>query len=314
MDVFLTVDVETYGGNYEHDVHGLGKGLDYILDQCAKHGVRATFFVEALGATQWGTDGLRRACRMILDAGQDVQLHVHPVLADIPGFEDREDVLWKHDAAVQRRLIGTGLDVLRECGVPRPCAFRAGDLAADERTLDAMAAEKLYIGSNRDLDLKCSIRTRLNDRFPVRNDVSRLGRIVDLPVTALRSPLPFLDGPQRHFEISALSALEMTGGLVRMSRAGYSCATILTHPGEFFRLSRRGADAIGKNCRRLERLMAFLKRRGDMRVLTVGECAAKSTIPESSPPEVWLNPVFSVVRVLEQARGRIQAFRHRRRG
>ena len=305
MNVFLTIDVETYSGDYDLDVRGRGKGLDYILGRCGEYGIEATFFVDAMGATQWGDKPLKEICSLIRDAGHDIQLHVHPVIARIEGFVDQDDTLWKHDRATQCRLIRTGLDVLRECGVGRVAAYRAGDLAADPATLDAMLECGLQLGSNRDLDLKSSINTRLNDHFPVRNDLSRRADAVDLPVSALRSALPFLDGAYRHLQICALGSREMTDALSRMASAGYVCATILTHPGEFFRTVRGGSVFVRKNCRRLEDLLKFLASRNDMQVMTLSDCLAKCRPNARQPPELHLNPLYSIVRVCEQCAARL---------
>ena len=80
MNVCLTIDVECYRGDYEREVYGGGLGLAYVLEQCRHHRVTATFFVEALGATRWGLDETSRICDMIREAGQEVQLHLHPVI------------------------------------------------------------------------------------------------------------------------------------------------------------------------------------------------------------------------------------------
>jgi hypothetical protein len=306
MFIILTIDVESYTGDYEREVLAEGKGLEYIVGVCRDYGVKATFFVEALGATRWGTDPLRRICSLLLGAGQDVQLHLHPVVAAIDGFEDHEDVLWKHDARTQEMLLRKGCTILEQCGVDRPVAFRAGDFAANADTLAAMACAGLHIGSNRDLDQKSSTRSRLNDVFPIRNDVSREGPVTDVPVTACRSPFARLDGPYRHMEISAMGWMEMRHALIRMQRMGYACAGILTHPREFFRYAGDRPVAVTKNCRRLERLLQFVNSRGDMRAVSLPECAQQAALPSTSPPEICLNPLYSLVRLHEQGMYRIK--------
>ncbi len=247
MRLFITVDVECYTGNYDREVYGGGWGLPFILGQCRTWGAKATFFVEALGATRWGPAGVERICRDVRAAGQEVQLHLHPVVAKIDGFADRDDVMCKHDGATQERLIRVGTEVLRQVGVS-VSAFRAGDLAANEDTLAAMKRVGIRVGSNRDLDTKSSIRSRINDVFPVRNDACCLDGVLDIPVSAFVSPVPFLDGRYRHLEISALSLREMTTGLQKMAQAGYATAVVLTHPGEFFALDAARRDTDPKEC------------------------------------------------------------------
>lgn len=300
MNVFLTVDVETYTGDYDAEVWGMGKGLDWLLETCGRHGVRATFFVEALGATRWGMEGLKKVCGRIQEDGHEVQLHLHPVVARIDGFQDSADLLWKHDAATQERLLRRGIDILREAGVGQVKAFRAGDLAAGENTLAAMEKAGLLLGSNRDSDTK-SVRSKVNDLFPVSNDIARRGRMIDLPVSAFRSPLPALDGRYRHLQVCAVGAQEMRNALLRMDKAGYACATILTHPGEFFRKAGGETFPARKNRRRFEALLQFLASRDDMKARAVSQCLDLEKFPEKSPTDVRPPLLWTLVRVCEQA-------------
>jgi len=306
MDVVLTIDVESYTGDYEAEVFAAGLGLPFILDCCARHGVRATFFVEALGATRWGPAGLRRICDALAAAGQDVQLHVHPIVARLDGFVDREDVLWKWDASVQTRLLEEGLRQLRACAAGNVFAFRAGDFAADEATLEAMRRAGLPWGSNRDLDQKTSIRTKLNRSFPVFNDLGGKDGIVDMPVTALRSPFSMLDGPYRHMEIAAMGTREMCDGLAKAQRAGYAAACILTHPGEFFRRRGGAFRAWTKNCRRLDAVLAFASAHPDLRVTALDDLRARARIPSVSPPELRAHPLYSLMRIVSQGIDRLR--------
>jgi len=306
MNLFLTIDIECYSGDYEREVYGDGLGLDYLLAKCAEAGRRATFFVEALGATRWGREPLDRICSAIISAGQEVQLHVHPVVASIEGIDDRDDILWKHDEKTQGRLIDAGLLSLAACSVKGVNAFRAGDLAADARTLAAMSKRGLKLGSNRDLDMKSSIRSRINGLYSVDNDICEYNGVWDLPVSVLRSPFPFLDGRYRHMEISAMGAHEMCDGLRRMKSAGYRCATILTHADEFFRYVNGKAIPIRKNRNRLERLLEFVAGNEGMKMSVLSECLENPVASKTQPPIVRANPLHSLGRIVEQAWERLR--------
>jgi hypothetical protein len=199
----------------------------------------------------------------------------------------------------------------------------------------------IHIGSNRDLDGKCSIRSKLNHTFPVVNDISIYNEQLDLPVTAMRSPFPFFDGRYRHFEISALGEGEMRDGLRRLRKAGYATATILTHPGEFFRRVNGCYVSIQKNCRRWRALLEFLSKEPGIVVrclsqygpimhsqkgnqvtdIAAGIDSAGATedqisprlrrtdnggcMSESSIP--MFNPLFSLVRIAQQSKHRLWA-------
>jgi peptidoglycan/xylan/chitin deacetylase (PgdA/CDA1 family) len=280
-------------------------GLVYILETLRKYGTRATFFVEALCATRWGHESFRKLCRQILDAGHQIGLQIHPVLADIPGFSDEKDILWMHDFETQLRLIEIGRDIMKTCGVSDVTAFRAGDLAANADTLRAMKSAGFSIGSNRDRDKKSTIYSEVNDLFPVQNDVSSADGITDLPVTTFRSPLPWLDGSYRHMQITAMSFREMAYGVLKMKEAGYSCATVLTHPHEFFNVKNKEFLPNKKNRRRLESLLAFLKAQPDLSIRSAADCAKSADTKPGSRPEIELPIRLSLLRVMEQTMVRI---------
>lgn len=306
MHVILTVDVESYTGNYAREVFAEGRGLTYMLEVCRRYGVRGTYFVEALGATRWGRDTVAQICRLILAHGHEVGLHVHPVVARLDGFSDRWDVLWEYDAATQTRLLREGREILEACGVPELVSFRAGDLAADENTLAAMSATGFPIGSNRDLDRKCSTRSRLNESFAVRGDIARANGVTDVPVTAFRSPLPRLDGSYRHLEIAAMGSAEMHQGLLKMAREGYACACILAHPGEFYRYNRGRLRVVAKNCRRYERLLQFMSETRELTPVTLAEAARNWSGTHRQPHEIMLRRATTMARVVEQVADRLR--------
>ena len=305
MNVFLTIDVETYTGNYELDINGYGKGLPFILELLNRFEVKGTFFIEALGATRWGTSALKNICLVINGFGHSIQLHTHPKVAEVEGINTRDDQMWKYDVIAQKKLLEEGIRILNTCGCKKTIAFRAGDLAADKNTLEAMEKVGLPISSNRDLDLKSTIHTKINDLFPINNDLSQRRSVIDLPITSFRSPLPFLDGAYRHLEICALGELEMVHGLLAMAKAGYSCATILTHPGEFFMHTDNKTHFINKNCQRLESLLRFLCSRDEFEVLPIDYRLLETKRPVFSRSIVRLNLRHSLLRVMEQGLKRL---------
>lgn len=309
MHLFFTVDVEAYRGDYPVEVHGLGRGLDYLLETLRTFRFRATFFVEALGGTRWGTGSLKTICRLLLNDGHEVALHLHPKVSALPGIEPRTDLLWRYPAAVQQSFFRAGLDILNSCGVAEVRVFRAGDLAADRTTLEVMRACGIALSSNRDCDTR-HVAPRINHLFPVQNDVSWWRGVRDFPVSAFRSPFPLLDGPYRHLEICALGTEEMIAVLKKMEVKGYQAATLLTHPGEFFRETGMGTTFLRKNCRRLERLLAFLADQRSIRVVPMGEAGTGIAVPRVSPPEIHLPPVAAARRLVEQFAERLVSRYH----
>src|SRR5262245_37142408 len=52
-------------------------GLPYLLRSLRDHDLHAVFFVESLSSSAAGEESLRRSVSQILDAGQEIQLHLH---------------------------------------------------------------------------------------------------------------------------------------------------------------------------------------------------------------------------------------------
>ena len=209
-----------------------------------------------------------------------------------------------HDFITQLHLIETGRDMLKKCGVPDATLLRVGDLAANADTLRAMKSAGFSLGSNRDRDNKSTIYSHVNDLFPVCNDISSLDGITDLPVTSFLSPLPWLDGTYRHFQMTALSFHEMTYGLLKMKETGYSCATILTHPHEFFIVKKKEYYPDRKNRKRLKSLLAFLKTQPDLHIKSATDCIKSDDGKLGNRPEIRLPMHLSVLRVMEQTMAR----------
>jgi len=112
--VCLTIDVETYSGDYERDVYGYGLGLPSSLTRAGAMALPPRSLLRrsahALGYDRRPKD----LCGPEL-GGADIQLHIHPVVAKVEGVQDRYDVLWMHDRPTQERLIELGRRILLDC-------------------------------------------------------------------------------------------------------------------------------------------------------------------------------------------------------
>lgn len=291
--VYLTVDVECAeerlrGGTFQpalgHDLRIWGRfpdrredlGVPLLLRELERAGLEATFFVEALGARHFGEDQHRELCRRLLDAGQDVQLHLHPVqlAADwhTRGRARAPDDLAAYDLATQARLLRDGLDALARCGVPREAlsSFRAGNYGASNDTWRALREAGLWLDSSYNLsylDRSCRIRRPAPENALFETDVPG---VWELPISN------FADGAGRlrHVEITAVSFAETEHFLREARRLRIPEVTIVTHSFEFFFL-----DSISPprgrpnevNTRRLRDLLALLARERDaFEVDTVG--------------------------------------------
>ncbi|MEI9928577.1 MAG: hypothetical protein WDN44_13880 [Sphingomonas sp.] len=137
--VFLTIDTELL---WRHHSAGLdaeaivarslepaGVGIAWQLEQLRRQGLKASFFVDPMPALTYGMEWMKRVVGAILDAGQEVQLHLHPNWAGAkPGDGGKVTAafeLTSYTLAEQIELLAGASDMLvrgrraRAGGVPR---------------------------------------------------------------------------------------------------------------------------------------------------------------------------------------------------
>jgi hypothetical protein len=289
-------------------------GISMLVAELRKHGMAATFFVEALCTLRFGEDGLAEAIRFLVQNGQDVQLHLHPNFERPEwrtlGAPPPEDDIGRLPGDEQRRLLVLGSEILLRCGVGpgELTAFRAGNYAASSDTRRILyelgfsvdASYNPYVG---DVDHRITKESVPNDAF-----LDSSG-IWELPVSNVMQPR----GGLRHLQITALSWAEMRWSLMALHSAGVRHISVVTHPGEFFvvdSISPARGRANSANIRRLRSLLAFLADNQDsFDVSTVGTFAkhlplARPSVETGGPyptigVHLWLG------RQLEQAAKRV---------
>ncbi|MGZ8286367.1 MAG: polysaccharide deacetylase [Allosphingosinicella sp.] len=120
------------------------------LEVLRDHGLKACVFVDPMPALVYGLEPIRDMVELILAAGQEVQLHLHPVWQSVAEgvAEGARFELTCFDSEDQLDLIETARDLLVEAGAPPPVAFRSGGYAADVRTLAALLQAGLRFDSS----------------------------------------------------------------------------------------------------------------------------------------------------------------------
>jgi hypothetical protein len=268
----LTIDTEltwrhhaagrSWKENYALSVEPAGVGLTYQLARLNEHDLKAVFFVDPMPAVLFGVDPIERMVSTILDAGQDVQLHLHPMWCQAQSdgriAEDTVFELIDHDFDAQKALIERARDLLILAGAPAPIAFRSGSYAADRATLRALAA----LGIAHD----CShngCEAPWPSALPLAATQvapTTLEGVTEWPVSQMES----LGGGLRHMQICAVSLPEM--------RAGLDHAIANDHPvfspvGHSFELASRDG----------QRANAIVKRRFD------GLCETLAELRDAAP-------------------------------
>lgn len=271
MQVLLTFDVELSPG-----VHQLGLdiednlawfvfgacpegafGLTYELRRLSELGLKGVFFVDTLVAEVFGLDVVKRIVDPILNAGHDVQLHVHSEWLEHavahPVVSTHGANLADFTLADQIRLIERARAHLVAAGAPPPTAFRAGNFGANDDTLRALAALGIACDSSFNaayVGRTCAISMPLDRLDPAVH----MG-VAEYPVSFIRDR----PGNRRHAQLCALSSEEIHAALLHGHAMGQRVFTTVAHSVELVSRSRIRSNPTV--IRRFEALLSFLAER-----------------------------------------------------
>jgi hypothetical protein len=255
--VFITIDTEFAGRHYaagldletiyERSIEPAGVGLTYQLERLNRFGLKACFFVDPMPAMVFGLDPMRRIVELILTAGQEVQLHLHPNWVSA-NCNDRTRGgrfhMHEYSRAEQVNLIEGARQLLIAAGAPKPIAFRAGSYSANDDTLAALAsAGILYDSSHNGAEVQHS-RVSLAAERIAPADLP----VIEVPVTVIED----MPGALRPFQICALSTGEMNAALDHAQDQNHAAVTIVSHGFEL--ANRAGTSPNGVHVRRFEAL------------------------------------------------------------
>lgn len=320
MNVLLTFDTEIWCGGWREldrvfpqkfDRYVYGRSaqgefaLPATLDILKRNGLTGVFFVEPLFAARFGIRYLREVVQLIQDAGQIVELHLHPEWVDeidpplVARHGKKRGQMHEYSLADQQVLVKRGAELLAEAGARPLNAFRAGNFGANVDTLRALATIGIRYDS--------SMNATFANSFPAdRNHIDMLHAsvvetIASYPLSIIRSA----GGALRHAQVGACSASELIEAIESAAASGWPYFNILSH--NFEMLKAGGSEADRFVVRRFETLCAFLganKDRfptGGFSALPANPVPAKLAPPRSS--------LWSVgVRVGEQALRRLAAY------
>lgn len=219
--VLLTIDTELtwrhhapgdgWESNYDRSVEPARVGLSYQLAKLRSHGLKACFFVDPMPAEIFGIAPVERMVKTVLDAGQEVQLHLHPMWAETDGkgaaTDDTTFELIDHDFEAQKKLIEKARDLLVQAGAPDPIAFRAGSYAVNDDTMRALAEIGIaYDASHNGCEAPWPSALSLPPEqvAPIEHH-----GVIELPVSQMQTQ----SGGLRHIQICAVSLKEMETGL-----------------------------------------------------------------------------------------------------
>lgn len=318
LNIFLTFDIEVWCNGwtalderfpaaFERYIFGRSSAGDFALpktlDILHRHGLKGVFFVEPLFSARFGAEYLRTVCQLIQDAGQEIQLHLHPEWTDeirpaiFPDKPYKRQHLFHYDRAEQTHLIKHGRALLEAASDQPISAFRAGSFAANGDTLAAVAEAGLNIDAS--LNATCAfsgadLRDRIDLTVPQRYHGLQL-----VPLSVFRDGM----GKPRHAQVGACSVAELQAVMRDAQRKGHRTFTVLSHNFEMLRSGSSEPDRWV--VRRFERLCGFLAAHRE-RFPTRGLNEALM-FPEHESALAWprVGSLATLIRYYEQARRRL---------
>lgn len=274
MNVLLTFDVEIwcngwatlerdFPASFERYVFGRSAAGDFALprtlETLSRHGLRGVFFIEPLFAARFGIEPLATVVGLIQQAGQEVQLHLHPEWTDeaksplLPNVTAKRQHLSFYSRQEQEALIGHGLRLLHEAGATTPSAFRSGSFACNEDTFPAVAANSLRFDSSINRTLAVSLPGAIQAPSAGLCAPFTAGNGLEVyPMTLFRDGF----GHLRHAQIGACSAGELIQAMECGHASGWSSFITLSHNFELMVPNKSKPDPIV--VRRFDALCSFL--------------------------------------------------------
>lgn len=306
----LGPDKRSFAAEVAADVHGLSSrgayGLPYQLGVLRQHGLKASYFVEALCATRVGRDTLAHIVGLVQAGGQQVQLHLHTEWlseldqAGLPQLACQ--YLCQLPLAQQTALIRHGLDNLRQAGVEQVLAFRAGSYGGNLDTLRALAGCGVHIDSSHNA-------SHLVGDWDGRRIVQPqwLEGVWECPVSCFQD----WPGHYRHAQLCAISYAEMRNALLTAWREQWPLFVIVLHSFEL--VHRQGPPRLPTPnrlaLRRFDQLCGFLSRhREQFSTLHFSDLAPPAptlAVPARPLPPPFPNVPSTLWRMAEQVWGNV---------
>lgn len=281
-------------------VDGKSEALGFIAETLQRHGLCASFFVETVHLAWFPSDVMGSYVKWLHAAGQDIQLHLHPVWSRFAGgrYATQNDRCAELPEERLAELIADGAERIREWCGKEPNCLRTGNFSVATSVYRAMGRAGLPLASN----ICIAVAPPKERALHLPGGVHRIEGVTELPVTCFRDHGPVGRGRYRPLQISACSAEELCSLLSALNAAGGSIAVIVTHPFEFLKWSGPQFSRLRPNRtvqRRFQHLCRFLEQEADcFEVVPLGQLAEDRIVPEE-PVVLDGRAVFATLRAVE---------------
>jgi peptidoglycan/xylan/chitin deacetylase (PgdA/CDA1 family) len=274
MNVYLTFDVEVwcrgwealdenFPRSFERYVWGRSIQGDYALPRTLEilrnHELTGVFFVEPLFSARFGHSHLQTITNLIMGAGQDVQLHLHPEWTDeirppiIADCERKRQHLTYYSQQEQSALIAHGKSLLEAATGRTVTAFRSGSFAVNGDTYRALSGLGLLVDSSLN---ECHDHAQASlPPTAAWNSQRQIDGVLCFPVTVFTDGF----GRARPAQVGACSFEEMRDALLNARASGCQNVVLVSHNFEMLKPGSSLPDRIVES--RFVRLCQFLAER-----------------------------------------------------
>ena len=242
---------------------GKQNGLGFMLETFAQHGLKATFFVECANYFYFGDEPMRSVVKQIQAAGQDVQLHVHPVWLSF-NKDEKYGIFPQHDDCAGRsygelkQAFKLCIDVFERWANKKPLAIRTGSLRADLNVYRVMRDLNIPLSSN----IALGVFTPNEKSLHFNSGRHLIEGVMEVPVFTYQDMNFFGKKSKKSLQITSCGWSELKSLLWKARRSGVENIMLLTHPFEYIKKSDFQYTRVIRNRvnqGRLIRLCEFIK-------------------------------------------------------
>jgi len=279
------------------------EALGFLLNTFEKFGIRATFFVECANYFYFGDEPMQTVVQRIAAAGQDIQLHVHPVWLSFiedasKGIFPRNDFCSDRSFDDLKHAIELCVEVFERWTGNKPLALRTGSLHTDENVYAVMSALGIPLASN----IGMGIYQPSSPQLQHDSGRHQIHGVTEVPVFTYQDMLIAGKPHKKSLQITSCSWPEMKALLRTAREQGIENIVVLTHPSEFikksdFRYTRITRNRV--NQERLTKLCAFIADNPqDFVSADFGSSAQRWQTSELTQPQMGVSSRHAIARKL----------------
>jgi hypothetical protein len=261
-DVLITIDTEFSAGGYFVDpnirtpvtdravfcnIGGRSHGLGFLLETLSEFRIKATFFVEAAHTVLLGIEPMRPAINALLEAGHDIQLHIHPMWMVAKNGHGStytvNDSMAALDEGACRQAIEIGLSAFAEWGVAPPLSFRAGNLQMGRAAYRALKSCGISVSSS----IGVAISHPQEQALWLEGGRRMIEGVMEVPILAFANVFVGACKRMKNLTVTGSGTRETIAVLQSARTNSFEEVVLQTHPFEFIKKSNDRYDEITPN-------------------------------------------------------------------